>query len=77
VTGETLALFNDPNCTGLVGRYTWALEAGQLSLTAVDDPCAIALRAMNLTELPWQSCQPPNQEAAVSGHWREPEGCGG
>jgi hypothetical protein len=76
VTGDDLALFNDPNCTGLVGRYTWAVDEGELRLAAVDDPCAIELRAMNLTQQPWASCQPPNQEAAISGHWMEPERCG-
>lgn len=75
VEGSALNLFNDPNCFDLVGRYAWALEEGQLVLTVIDDPCAIALRAMNLTQLPWKSCQPPNQEAAISGHWPVPEGC--
>lgn len=75
VSGSDLTLFNDPACLDVVGRYTWALAGGQLQLTAVDDPCAIALRAMNLTQLPWDSCRPPNTEAAVTGHWPAPPGC--
>jgi hypothetical protein len=75
VNGSELALFNDPNCIDVTGRYTWALADGQLTLTLVDDPCAIRLRAQNLTFQPWESCQPPNQEAAISGHWRVPAGC--
>jgi hypothetical protein len=77
VSGQELALFNDPNCIDITGHYTWALEEGVLTLTVVDDPCAIRLRAVNLTFQPWDACQPPNQEAAISGHWRMPEGCEG
>ena len=77
VSGGELALFNDPNCIDTTGRYTWTLEDGRLTLTLVDDPCAIRLRAMNLTFQPWEACQPPNQEAAISGHWRMPSGCEG
>jgi hypothetical protein len=75
VSGDSLQLFNDPNCADVVGQYSWALEDGSLELTLVDDPCAIRLRAKNLTFQPWQSCQPPNMEAAISGHWPVPEGC--
>jgi hypothetical protein len=75
VSGDTLQLFNDPNCAELTGQYTWALEDGVLTLTEVDDACAIRLRAKNLTFQPWESCQPPNQEAAITGHWPVPEGC--
>lgn len=75
VAGSELALFNDPNCIDITGRYTWAVADGELTLTLVDDPCAIRLRAMNLTFQPWASCRPPNEEAAISGHWEVPEGC--
>jgi hypothetical protein len=75
VAGDTLQLFNDPNCTDVVGQYTWALEDGVLTLALVDDPCAIRLRAKNFTFQPWESCQPPNQEAAITGHWPVPAGC--
>jgi len=30
---------------------------------------------MNLTQMPWDACRPPNIEAAVTEHWRKPEGC--
>lgn len=75
VAGDTLQLFNDPNCIDVVGHYTWTLDDGVLNLTAVDDPCAIQLRGKNFTFQPWESCQPPNTEAAISGHWPVPEGC--
>jgi hypothetical protein len=75
VSGNALALFNDPNCIDITGQYTWTLEEGVLMLSVVDDPCAIRLRAQNITFQPWESCQPPNQEAAISGHWRVPAGC--
>lgn len=77
VDGETLALFNDPNCIDTTGRYTWTLAEGVLTLTEVDDACAIRLRAMNLTFEPWAACQPPNPEAAISGHWPVPLECEG
>jgi hypothetical protein len=72
-----MARFNDPNCIDTTGRYTWALAEGALTLIEVDDPCAIRLRAMNLTYEPWAACRPPNQEAAISGHWPMPAECEG
>jgi hypothetical protein len=75
VSGDEVLFFNDPNCINVVGRYTWDLTDGQLTLSVVDDPCAIQLRAKQLTRQPWLSCRPPNQEAAVTGHWEMPEGC--
>jgi hypothetical protein len=75
VEGDRVALFNDPNCIDVTGTYTWALAEGVLQLATVDDPCAIRLRAKNFTFQPWESCQPPNAEAAISGHWPVPEGC--
>ncbi|MCC7357842.1 MAG: hypothetical protein IT317_00090 [Anaerolineales bacterium] len=69
-------LFNDPACPELTSRYAYTLADGQLVFTDPDaDPCAIALRTMNLTQQPWLSCQPPNREAAISGHWPVPDGC--
>jgi len=75
VQGDRLTLFNDPVCQDESGSYTWSLQEGQLVLRVVEDPCAIRLRAMNLTRQPWLSCRPPNIEAAVTGHWPEPPGC--
>ena len=75
VSGDRFALFNDPNCTDVVGVYTWKLEERALTLKVIEDECAIHLRAMNLTSPPWLSCQPPNAEAAVTDHWFKPPGC--
>jgi hypothetical protein len=75
LSGDQLTLANDPVCHEVIGVYRWKLEEGKLILTVVDDNCAIGLRAINLTKLPWLSCQPPNTEAAVTGHWPKPPGC--
>jgi len=75
VDGDRLTLFNDPNCSDVTGHYRWRLEDGALQLEAVDDPCAIGLRAANLGARPWAACQPPNEEAAVTDHWPKPAGC--
>ena len=75
VAGDRLLLANDPNCIDTVGLYTWRVEGGQLFLEAIDDPCAIKLRGLNLTQQPWRACRPPTIEAAVTEHWPKPEGC--
>jgi len=75
VSDDRLYLFNDPVCTDILGVYKWKLEQGTLSLEVIEDECAIRLRAMNLTGLPWLSCRPPNAEAAVTDHWWKPPGC--
>ncbi len=75
VSGDRLILANDPVCHETIGVYRWKLEDGRLTLKEIDDPCAIHLRAMNLTNLSWLSCQPPSAEAAVSDHWPKPQGC--
>jgi hypothetical protein len=72
---DQILLFNDPTCPDAIGLYTWRLEGGNLILEVIDDTCAIYLRAMNLTNLPWLSCQPPNIEAGITDHWPKPEGC--
>jgi len=72
---DQILLFNDPTCPDAIGLYSWRYEDGQLALDVIDDTCAIYLRAMNLTNLPWQSCQPPNMEAGISDHWPKPPGC--
>lgn len=58
VQGDQLTLFNDPVCHREVGRYTWRLEHEQLILREIDDPCAIHLRAENLTRQAWQRSAP-------------------
>jgi hypothetical protein len=74
-TIDQLVLFNDPTCPGYVGTYAWKLEGEQLILEAIEDTCSIHLRAMNLTNLPWLSCRPPNREAGITDHWLKPPGC--
>ena len=55
-----------------------------VSLQVVDDGCAV--RREVLTSQPWVLraslragvhgiCDPPNEEAAITGHWPEPAGC--
>lgn len=85
VTGERITFFNDPNCHRDVGVYHWELDGRSLRLAEVADPCAFGLRAGNLTAGRWllveaqgrpiDSCQPPNVEAAVTGHWPAPPEC--
>jgi hypothetical protein len=75
IAGNQLVLFNDPNCPEVVGTYTWKLERENLTLKVIKDECAIGLRAMNLTNLPWLSCHPPSTEAAITDHWPKPRGC--
>ena len=86
VADDQLLLFNDPHCHSDVATYTWALDGRQLRLTAVDDSCGFGLRAGNLTAGAWylerdgngrpvNPCEPPNQEAAITGHWPKSEQC--
>jgi hypothetical protein len=75
VSEGRIEFFNDPHCYEDVGIYTWGLEAGKLTLEVVEDDCASGLRARNLVSLPWESCQPPSTEAAISDHWPTPIGC--
>ena len=75
VAGDRILLANDPTCIDELGLYRWRTDEGKLIFEVIDDPCAIKLRAMNLTQQPWLPCRPPNIEAAVSDHWLKPEGC--
>ena len=75
VAGDRILLANDPTCIDELGLYRWRVDEGRLALEVIDDPCAIKLRAMNLTQQPWLPCRPPNIEAAVTEHWQKPEGC--
>ena len=72
VDGNRVQLFNDPTCMEMLGVYTWELKEGRLALQVVEDKCAIGMRAKNLTQLPWRSCQAPSLEAGFSGHWKNP-----
>ena len=83
VEGDTLILTNDPECGETRGTYRWERDGAQLQLDVIDDPCAFGQRAADLTGRIWTltetsrggPCQPPNTEAAVSGHWPAPSGC--
>ena len=75
VAGDRVLFANDPVCPDGIGVYFWKLEKERLMLSVIDDPCAIKLRAKNLSETPWLSCQPPNIEAGITDHWPKPEGC--
>jgi hypothetical protein len=64
-------LFNDPTCIEVTGTYAWTLKAGRLSWVVDQDECAIGMRAKNLMQQPWLSCQPPSMKA----NWQRPTGC--
>jgi hypothetical protein len=74
VSEDRLVIFNDPNCVGDIGVYTWHKENEVLSFQVIDDPCAIQLRGKNLVHLPWMSCQPPEVENERD-RWNQPNGC--
>ena len=71
VEENRVKLFNDPTCIDVTGTYTWTLKRGHLNWVVVQDDCAIRMRAKNLTQQPWLSCQPPSIEA----NWEKPPGC--
>ena len=87
VEENRLRLVNDANCVGMEGLYEWNLSGGHLRLEAVDDECPYTrLRQRFLMATEWRAkddgtaglapeCQPPTEEAAVTGHWPIPEGC--
>jgi len=81
VSDDHLYLFNDPYCTQEVGEYKWRLEDKWnlddrvLVLDVVNDSCSINLRGENLSDIPWQSCQPPNLMTGASDHWHKTPGC--
>jgi hypothetical protein len=75
VSGDRIYLFNDPYCNWDTGLYQWKLEDGVLTFIEIDDPCSQGLRAANLTDQPWMSCDPPNIEAKITDHWQKPSGC--
>jgi hypothetical protein len=83
VEGDTLTVFNDAECGSERGTYDIEREGAELRLELIEDPCGFGRRGGDLTALTWtlsQSarggpCQPPNTEAAISGHWPVPSGC--
>ena len=77
VEGDRVTLFNDPQCHLAVGEFAWQRDEEGLRFQLLADDCELGTRAKNFTAQTWQSCQPPNHEAAVTGHWKAPEGCEG
>ena len=84
VASNKLTLFNDPHCHLDAGIYTWYRNGSTLRLTEVEDSCVFSLRSKNFGAGNWilqtdedglNPCQPPDQEAAVTGHGSAPEGC--
>jgi hypothetical protein len=81
IANDRLFLFNDPYCPQEVGEYIWNLEDKwglidrALKLEVVKDSCSISLRGQNLSELAWDSCQPPNVMTGASGHYHKSPGC--
>lgn len=53
VEDDRVTIFNDPVCHELTGTYAWKLDGDTLTLHAIDDSCAIDLRALNLTQQSW------------------------
>lgn len=75
VSEGQIEFFNDPHCFRDVGVYEWKLEDGALLLEAVRDDCGVDLRMRSFVAHPWESCQPPSTEAAITNHWPTPVGC--
>lgn len=81
VDGDFITFFNDPECPHASGRYRWHVADDELDLELVDDDCAGSQRATDLSMRPWAAapgaaaCQPPDHEAAVTGHWPQPSAC--
>jgi len=77
VDRNQVQLFNDPYCLQVKGVYCWAFADGNLILQVVEDNCAIGLRAVNLTKLPWRPCPPPSMEMGTDNndHLPQPAGC--
>ncbi len=84
IVADRIVLFNDTECTDASGSYRWRLADRELTFDDPRDSCGFEQRRKDLTALTWHvagavvrrlECQPPDQEAAVSGHWATPSGC--
>lgn len=82
VDGRYVAELGETERYGLLPQF----RAQTLELSVVEDPCADGARARALTEVVWVLrtsgragsygvCDPPNEEAAITGHWPIPTGC--
>lgn len=80
--GRYAADLGDTDRYGLLPQY----RAETLRLSLIEDPCAEGARARALTAVAWVLrtsarpgiygvCDPPNEEAAITGHWPAPTGC--
>lgn len=80
--GRYVAELGEKERYGLLPRY----QAQTLRLSLIRDPCADGARARALTQAVWVLrtsarngsygvCDPPNEEAAITGHWPAPTGC--
>ena len=78
--GRYAVELGDVDRAGLLPQH----RAQTMTLTAVEDPCPS--RASALGDTMWTLrasgrdgvygiCDPPNEEAAITGHWPEPSGC--
>jgi hypothetical protein len=85
--GSQIRLFNDASCTQFEGLYEWTVTDDMLHLEAIDDECPFTqLRQRYLMAKDWSvapsgdaaagpDCDPPSEEAAVTGHWPIPKEC--
>jgi hypothetical protein len=82
VVGRYRVTLGEVDRSGLLPQF----RAQSMTLETVDDACAEGLRARTLTGETWilrtslrpnvhGVCDPPNEEAAITGHWPEPSGC--
>lgn len=75
IAGDRLTIFNDAYCPDEVGEYRWRRDLKTLSLEVIRDSCSINLRGENLSQQPWESCQPWHDMIGASDHWHKPRGC--
>jgi hypothetical protein len=75
IEGNQLRLFNDPYCMEVTGVYRWTLKDKRLVLQVVEDKCAIGLRAKNLAQLPWSSCETLSANGALPNCCCQSPGC--
>ncbi len=74
VDGIRVTFFNDPYCMEVFGAYQWTRDGGRLLLNAVQDDCAIKMRAKTLSGIPWVSCRAYPIENGGDGRQKAP-GC--
>ena len=75
LSGDEIQIFNDAYCPEGVGRYGWKLEAGELVLNLIEDPCSFGLRGQNLSMQSWLACQSASQAAEPAPLENNPPGC--